>query len=53
MLDSEKTVYPQDEKKLKTRGIGSGEDYEPFIKVHEISSTGEWTSQSLLDSRNF
>lgn len=41
MLDSEKLVDPQDEKKLKTRGIGSGEDYEPFIKVHEISSTGE------------
>lgn len=28
MLDSEKLVDPQDEKKLKARGIGSGEDYD-------------------------
>jgi len=41
MLDSEKPIDPKDEKKLKTRGIGSGHDYEPFIKVHELSSTGE------------
>ena len=34
-------VDPQDQKKLRTRGVGSGESYEPFIKVHEISSTGE------------
>jgi hypothetical protein len=41
MLDSERPLDPKDEKRLKTRGIGSGEHYEPFIKVHEISSTGE------------
>jgi len=41
MLDSEKPVDPKDEKKLKTRGAGSGQYYEPFIKVHELSSTGE------------
>ncbi|WP_445425819.1 TnsA endonuclease N-terminal domain-containing protein [Alishewanella sp. HL-SH06] len=41
MLDSEKPLHPFDEKLLKTRGLGSGRQYEPFIKVHEISSTGE------------
>ena len=41
MLDSEKPIDPQHERLLKTRGIGSGQHYEPFIKVHEISSTGE------------
>lgn len=41
MLDSEKPLDPFDEKRLKTRGVGSGRQYEPFIKVHEISSTGE------------
>lgn len=41
MLDTEKQLNPKDEKKLKTRGVGSGRDYQPFIKVHEISSTGE------------
>ncbi|WP_417310914.1 hypothetical protein [Devosia sp.] len=37
MLDADKPLDPKDEKKLKTRGVGSGESYEPFIKVHEIS----------------
>ncbi len=41
MLDSERSLDPSDEKRLKTRGLGSGRNYEPFIKVHEISSTGE------------
>jgi hypothetical protein len=41
MEDFDKPVHPMDEKRLKTRGIGSGRNYEPFIKVHEISSTGE------------
>ncbi|RUM53573.1 MAG: heteromeric transposase endonuclease subunit TnsA [Marinomonas sp.] len=41
MLDADKPLDPKDEKKLKTRGVGSGKSYEPFIKVHEISSTGE------------
>jgi hypothetical protein len=41
MDDSEKPLDPKHEALLKTRGIGSGKHYEPFIKVHEISSTGE------------
>lgn len=41
MRDSERPLDPSDEKRLKTRGLGSGRSYEPFIKVHEISSTGE------------
>lgn len=41
MHDSERRLDPQDEKRLKTIGKGSGSEYEPFIKVHEISSRGE------------
>ena len=41
MHDSERPLDPKDEKRLKTRGIGSGCKYEPFIKVHEVSSKGE------------
>jgi hypothetical protein len=41
MRDSDRPLDPKDEKKLKTRGLGSGRQYQPFIKVHEISSTGE------------
>ncbi len=41
MYDSKRSLDPKDEKRLKTRGIGSGCKYEPFIKVHEISSRGE------------
>lgn len=41
MLDTEKSIDPKDEKRLKSRGIGFGKDYQPFIKVHEISSKGE------------
>jgi hypothetical protein len=41
MRDSDRPLDPNDEKKLKTRGLGAGREYEPFIKVHEISSTGE------------
>jgi hypothetical protein len=41
MRDSDRPLDPKDEKKLKTRGLGTGREYEPFIKVHEISSTGE------------
>ncbi|MGP9669775.1 TnsA endonuclease N-terminal domain-containing protein [Pseudoalteromonas sp. AOP31-A2-14] len=41
MHDSERPLDPKDEKRLKTRGKGSGSEYEPFIKVHEISSRGE------------
>lgn len=36
-----KDIDPKDLKKLKTRGKGTGRDYSPFIKVHEISSSGE------------
>lgn len=41
MTDTNKPLDPKHEKLLKTRGRGSGKDYEPFIKVHEISSRGE------------
>ena len=41
MTDTNKPIDPKHEKLLKTRGRGSGKDYEPFIKVHEISSQGE------------
>ncbi|TPE54264.1 heteromeric transposase endonuclease subunit TnsA [Maribrevibacterium harenarium] len=41
MLDTDKPLDPKDEKKLNTRGIGSGICYEPFIKIHEINSKGE------------
>jgi hypothetical protein len=41
MRDSGRPLDPNDEKKLKTRGLGTGREYLPFIKVHEISSTGE------------
>lgn len=41
MGDSERPLDPTDEKRLKSRGIGVGCHYEPFIKVHEISSKGE------------
>ena len=41
MTDTDKPINPKHEKLLKTRGRGRGKDYEPFIKVHEISSSGE------------
>jgi hypothetical protein len=41
MTDADKPLDPKHEKLLKTRGLGSGKDYEPFIKVHELSSSGE------------
>lgn len=41
MTDSNKPLDPKHEKLLKTRGRGSGKDYEPLIKVHELSSQGE------------
>ena len=41
MTDANKPLDPKHEKLLKTRGRGSGKDYEPFIKVHELSSSGE------------
>ena len=41
MTDANKPLDPKHEKSLKTRGQGSGKDYEPFIKVHELSSSGE------------
>jgi len=41
MLDADKPLDPKDEKKLATRSVGSGESYEPFIKVHEIGGKGE------------
>ncbi|PKG54890.1 MULTISPECIES: TnsA endonuclease N-terminal domain-containing protein [Halomonadaceae] len=40
-MDTSKSVEPKQKKKLKTRGRGSGKEYEPFIKIHEISSSGE------------
>lgn len=33
MLHSDKPLDPFDKKRLKTRGLGSGRKYEPFIKV--------------------
>ena len=41
MNDANKPIDRKHEKVLKTRGQGTGKDYEPFIKVHEISSSGE------------
>ena len=41
MNDANKPIDRKHEKLLKTRGQGTGKDYEPFIKVHEISSSGE------------
>jgi hypothetical protein len=41
MSDKNNPVDPKHKKLLKTRGRGIGRDYEPFIKVHEISSQGE------------
>ncbi len=41
MTDTNKPLDPKHEKLLKTRGRGTGKDYEPFIKVHELSSSGE------------
>jgi len=41
MRDSDRPLDPNDEKKLKTRGLGIGREYVPFIEVHEISSKGE------------
>lgn len=41
MRDSDRPIDPSDAKKLKSRGQGAGQLYQPFIKVHEISSTGE------------
>jgi len=35
------SVTASHEKRLKTRGKGVGKAYEPFIKVHELSSQGE------------
>ncbi|PFG10625.1 MULTISPECIES: TnsA endonuclease N-terminal domain-containing protein [unclassified Marinobacter] len=41
MADTNKPIDPKHERLLKTRGRGAGKDYEPFIKVHELSSQGE------------
>ncbi|ABA90167.1 Tn7 transposase protein TnsA [Syntrophotalea carbinolica DSM 2380] len=41
MSDANKPVDPVDRKRLITRGHGSGKEYEPFIQVQELSSTGE------------
>lgn len=41
MTDANKPVEPGHKKKLKTRGQGYGKDYEPFLKIHELSSRGE------------
>lgn len=41
MPDANKSVNPKHKKLLKTRGKGVGKEYEPFIKVHELSSLGE------------
>ena len=38
MTDTNKPLDPKHEKLLKTRGRGSGKDYEPFIKVHEMNA---------------
>ncbi|MGE6233049.1 TnsA endonuclease N-terminal domain-containing protein [Aeromonas media] len=41
MSDSNKPLHPKDQKRLKTRGLGSDKDYEPFVRVDELSSQGE------------
>lgn len=41
MTDTNKRIDPSHEKRLKARGKGVGKAYEPFIKVHEVSSQGE------------
>ncbi|WP_151704772.1 TnsA endonuclease N-terminal domain-containing protein [Nitrincola alkalilacustris] len=41
MSDTNKPIDPKHKKLLLSRGKGYGRDYEPFIKVHELSSQGE------------
>lgn len=41
MSDNNKPLDPTDEKRLKTRGIGIGRDYQPFVFVQDFSSSGE------------
>lgn len=41
MADSSKPIDPSDQKRLQTRGKGIGKDYQPFIFIQELSSSGE------------
>ncbi len=41
MSDVNKPIDPTHLKRLKTRGLGTGKEYEPFIKVYEGKSQGE------------
>lgn len=41
MSDFDKPTDPTDEKRLLTRGKGVGKDYQPFIFVQDLSSSGE------------
>ena len=41
MSDSNKPLDKKDEKRLKTRGKGTGVEYQPFVFIHELSSAGE------------
>jgi len=41
MSDANKPVDPKDQKRLEVRGQGLKKDYQPFIYVHEMSSSGE------------
>jgi hypothetical protein len=39
--DSNKPLDSADQKKLKTRGQGTGARYQPFIQIQDLSSSGE------------
>lgn len=41
MSDANKPIDPKDLHRSQKRGLGIGKDYEPFIKVDELSSRGE------------
>jgi hypothetical protein len=41
MSDENKPIDSKDRKRLKTRGLGAGKEYLPFIYVNEMSSSGE------------
>lgn len=41
MSDSNRPLDPTDEKRLKTRGTGIGREYQPFVFVQDLSSSGE------------
>lgn len=41
MSDIDKPLDQADQRKLKTRGQGVGADYQPFIQIQDLSSSGE------------